>query len=69
MLMFRPSENDRMFEIQQMFWTNPADARLQRILQVCWAIRETNAAHLSPQERLIAVLSIKYMHDHLLKVA
>jgi hypothetical protein len=64
-----PTENDRMFRIQQMCWTNPKDDRLQRVLQVCCGIHEVNKAYLSPQERLIVWLAAEYMRERLIQRA
>jgi hypothetical protein len=64
--MANPNENDRMHEIQQMCWSDPKDDRLQKILRICWCIHETklgqvSEVYLSPQERLVILLSVRYM--------
>ena len=58
--------DDRMYEIQQMCWSDPKDDRLQKILKICWCIHETklmqvSEVYLSGQERLVIMLSVQYM--------
>jgi hypothetical protein len=59
-------ENERMWEIQQRFWSDPQDDRLQKILKICWGLRETkfgqaSEVNLSPQERIVIMCAASYM--------
>jgi hypothetical protein len=59
------NDNDRMYKIEQMCWSDPKDDRLQKILKICWCIHETklmqaSEVYLSAQERLVIMLSVRY---------
>jgi hypothetical protein len=59
-------QRDRMWKIQQMFWSDPKDDRLQKILRICWGIHETKLGQVSevylfPQEHTVIWLSVQYM--------
>ena len=59
-------ERDRMWEIQQMFWSDPKDDRLQKILRICWGIHETKFGQVSDkyrssEELWLIMLSVNYM--------
>jgi hypothetical protein len=59
-------ERDRIWEIQQMFWSEPKEDRLQKILRICWGLHETKFGQVSevplfPQERMVVSLAAEYM--------